>query len=164
MKLVHYSETPFELDRTKSYKDANDIHNNPLKPRGLWLSDDSQELNWPSWCRSEDWRTYALRFGTEFKLKSSANVLILKDPTDVRDFIDVYTNEGSHSWSPPNWKLVSEVWDGIFITPYTRSFIMGWYLSWDVSSGCVWNLDILEEVQRFEQVMLSDSQIIKGEN
>lgn len=148
--LTHYTRQPFTLDRSRTYS-QEEFGNG--KPRGLWLSDDSDH-GWAEWCRSEDWNTASLAHATHFTLAPGANVLVLSTLQDILDFTEQYKGHpsftgraqslGSH-WI--DWGRVASAHDGILITPYSwhaRSHLdTMWYYGWDCASACVWTLEVL---------------------
>src|SRR6187431_3106640 len=68
LALSHYTKDPFEYDDTRTYYQPKDRTYGFAKPRGLWLSVDG-ELDWPTWCREEDWNTAYLEHKTAFRIK-----------------------------------------------------------------------------------------------
>lgn len=58
-------------------------------------------------------------------------------------------NELSSCLSKPQWEEISSQCDGIMIAPYQWDMrlhtLFFWYYGWDCSSGCIWNLDCIEE-------------------
>ena len=50
------------------------------------------------------------------------------------------------------WKDVMNKWQGIFIYPYHWQIRhhehFRWYNTWDCSSGCIWDLDVIEGIEQ----------------
>ncbi|QGJ95232.1 hypothetical protein QDA11_gp12 [Microbacterium phage Jayden] len=156
MILTHWSPEPFVLDRERTY-DQTEFGNG--KPRGLWLSDES-DLGWKEWCESEEWGLGTLAHSTEFEPVEDHGLLIIPSAADLRQFTNIYrghpvfrgaggTSLGSH-WI--DWERVAAKYTGIVITPYQWSARLDldsmWYYGWDVASACIWNLDAIRQVVR----------------
>lgn len=56
------------------------------------------------------------------------------------------------------WTAVADRWDGIIIAPYqwTRRYDLAWYYGWDCASGCIWNLDAIDEFTPFSSTRQCD--------
>lgn len=148
MDLAHYTAEPFMLDRTRGYLQP-EFGNG--KPVGLWLSDDADH-GWKAWCQEEEWGLDRLVHRTSFRVAEGANVLHLATLSDLQAFSDEYrrTDIVALSRHYVMWERVVEEYDGVLITPYQwqarLDFDSMWYFSWDVASGCFWNLDAVEVV------------------
>lgn len=149
MNLSHYTDKPFTLDLDRTY-DQGEFGNG--KPRGLWVSVDG-ELDWPEWCRAENWGLHTLAHRTPIALAPGANILTLTGIDEIKAFTAEYKGhpqfahlEISSHWI--NWPRVADRYDGIIITPYCWQARLDldtmWYYGWDCASGCIWNLDALE--------------------
>lgn len=142
--LSHYTETPFTFDPTREY---DQTIMKPFKPSGLWLSDD---LNggWAEWCKNERWGFERLEYRTDFRLRPDANIIHLKGVDDIREFNKTYGNNLGYGLTNIDWETVVADFDGILLSPYSRYYDLNylWHSMWDCSSGCFWNLDILEQV------------------
>jgi hypothetical protein len=153
MDLRHYASHPVTLEM-RTHEQTVD-----LKPSGLWLSVDTE---WLDWCRSEDFRTDLNWYEHAVTLSPEANILALSSATDL----DAFTAEYGEQVSPRfpsryiDWSRVADVYDGIVIAPYQWSRRLErhtfWYYGWDIASGCIWNPTVVSlgeatEVS-FEQV------------
>lgn len=149
MILRHYSAKMFPLiDMTRELKISD-------KPRGLWLSDDSDEEScWPAWCRAETFQLENLRFQYRARLHAKAAVLILASAFEIDAFTTEYGRrpawQRDRGYYRPeiDWPEVGQKYQGIIITPYqwTRRLEGGspWYYGWDCASGCIWDISALE--------------------
>jgi hypothetical protein len=132
------------------------------KPRGFWVSVRGED-DWPNWCVSESFRTETLANRYEVKLREDANVLTLVGIQAVLEFNAEYSEAVAPGVKAEyiNWGRVSGNYDGIIIAPYLwplrNSMQCFWYYSWDVASGCIWNLDAIESVAPAFDVPLSVS-------
>lgn len=147
--LSHYSETPFALNRARQYQ--VDPHGGCFKPDGLWLSDDSDENNWKSWCQGNCSCLHELAFETRVHVNLSDNVLHLdgSNPRAVLEFQIKYRPR--HKPHGVDWNAVVHDYKGIFISPYCYavrdllfwSFETYWFQAWDVPSACIWDLSCI---------------------
>ena len=138
---THMTKSPIiKINRSKKSR----IHKNPqlydFKPIGFWYSFGTEWIEWvksemPEWMGNNLYEVkiqnknilkinssyHLVEFDNEFKVKNPINDIYC-------DFID--------------WKRVYEKYDGIEITPYNWDFRLKymWYYSWDVASGCIWNV------------------------
>jgi len=149
MELYHFSEKEFTLDKNKKYILCEPI---PMKPAGLWLSDES-DYGWKAWCDNNDFgslnHAYKCVINTD-------NILHITTVPQLMDFTKKYPPKpilGFESMAAIlrdqiDWKRVMGEYDGIVITPYqweVRSVL--WYYPWDCASGCVWGLKAIESIQ-----------------
>jgi hypothetical protein len=150
-RLRHYSGDAVVLDRSRAY--PQEEPRMYTKPVGFWVSV-LGEQDWPSWCREE--YTWA-RLDVEHvvTLRPSAEILLL----DSIELLDAFTKTygivthrkysgGAYSEVSIDWPRVSSEYDGIVVAPYQWERRMGldWYYTWDVASGCIWNLEAIEGV------------------
>ncbi|WQY99783.1 hypothetical protein [Microbacterium phage MO526] len=147
MILSHYSPAPWTFDPERTYDQA-EFGNG--KPRGLWLSDDSDH-GWKAWCESEEWNLGGLENVTTFTLAPGADVLHLASLAEIRAFTAEYAGHPAYLEKAPDlarryidWPRVAAEHDGILITPYQWGARLDrdtfWYYGWDCASGCFWNL------------------------
>ena len=143
--LTHHSLKELILD------DRDYVQELGHKPRGLWLSDDS-DYGWKEWCESESWNTDSLLHSSDYQFTDDANILWLSSESELKAFTREHGSSIRDLGSMYNidWLTVTSQYDGILITPYQWSCRMGgdtfWYYTWDVASACVWNTNILKEV------------------
>ena len=152
MRLVHYSNQP--LGKLRRYSRPTGIEKLGdwwLKPRGLWVSDDDQELNWRTWCLEEDFHTENLSHPHDIELRPDANVLILRTVDEVMAFHEKWgrSSKDLDHLAPTfflsrlllPWPAITAEYDGLIITPYQWKLRLdlGWYYGWDVAGGCIWH-------------------------
>lgn len=116
------------------------------KPKGFWYSIGDCWENWV--IKNElDWIS-EFRYSIEL---GSSNILRLKTKDELLEFSKRFGKTSSYnqyyrfeSVDTIDWKQVAQNWDGIEINPYVNSArldpLTSWYYTWDVASGCVWNL------------------------
>lgn len=145
--LLHYQSDVVTLDRTRTYEQPSS--ESPYdKPKGLWVSVEGED-DWRHWCETEDFRTEALAVPHEVKLTEDADLLLLKDADDLLEF--------QHNYGTPyrfssrgdlmiEWKRVAREFAGIIIAPYQwkHRLNLSWYYTWDCSSGCIWDLSVVD--------------------
>ena len=144
-----------ELDLTKVYSQET-FH---FKPKGLWYALDQE---WIDWCNDnmEGWvRPNIIKLEID-----EANLLILKTKKEVETFARRFNTpiEGS-LFASIDWLEVSKTYSGIEIQNYRiikyndlLDFMSdAWFLGWDVSSGCIWDLSIIKSFVSFplEQII-----------
>jgi hypothetical protein len=142
--LTVMSKTPLKLKLKKYIQSFN------MKPAGLWYSIGSA---WKDWC--EENASYFLG-KYEYELThANANILYIKTQEELEKFTEAYApnfitggdgvhvKKGIYSQFYVDWPAVSTKYDGIEINPYQPSCAHKymWYYGWDVSSGCIWNLN-----------------------
>ena len=138
------SKKKLVLDKTLFYKQK--IGECYKKPNGLWYGFGD---SWLDWCKGEmpEW------VGEYFYFVDTgeSNILVLRDICDVVSFYKKYSVDKLEyvdiGWmefgNPIDWRRISEEYDGIEIPNYLWNCRMNhsWYYTWDVASGCIWNLD-----------------------
>jgi hypothetical protein len=149
MDLTHYTYDPFTFDRDYEYEQGRFRWD---KPSGFWVSVDGED-DWPSWCRSEGFRTDSLEYAHTVTLKSDAHILHLYRFSDLLQFTAEYVSDiGVKDYTGAiDWGRVAQKYDGIIIAPYCWEARLdertGWYYGWDCASGCIWNLDAIASVE-----------------
>ena len=132
----HLSFKNFKLNKTEKYNQSNALD----KPKGLWYQING---SWNEWCSIEMPQWLEKKIDWELSIDKS-NVLIIDTLEKFNLFETKYC--AKHPFLPSNnyinWKKVSKDYDGIEITNYIYSKRMSsmWYYTWDVASGCIWNL------------------------
>jgi hypothetical protein len=158
-KIYHYTDEPFEkLDTKYVYQERPWA----AKPLGLWVSieDFEHDITWKTWCEDEKFCMEDLKTCYELKLKEEAKIIYLKSPKEIIEF--GIENAGNDPWDfgrqfgrkeayvyLVNWEQVQKQYDGIIIAPYQWKCRLdnqcSWYYGWDCASGCIWNLNCIEE-------------------
>lgn len=163
MKLKHYSVSPnFNFQKEWDYS----VFSIPRgdKPNGFWVSVEGED-DWRNWCETEEWRTESLDNEYDVVLSDSANILYLNSDQDIleftREYLDTKTDPlsiaerraGIRVWDSTRyilWNDLRKKYDGIIIAPYQWSCRLSketeWYYTWDVASGCIWNLSAISSV------------------
>lgn len=147
MRFEHYSSAAVEFDPDWDYSDRAKRYD---KPTGFWVSVAGED-DWPSWCRSEEFRDIDNSVRHDVILSPSANLLVLDSPAAMREFDTEYGFLDSIGYSgyAIDWPRLYGEYDGIVIAPYQWSERYGelrWYSGWDCASGCVWNLGAITSV------------------
>lgn len=127
---IHTSKNLINLN-VKEYQ--QDVHD---KPNGFWYS---FGYEWINLTKSE---LYWLegKYVYEVDVKN-ANLLQISTPEQLLHFNKQYL--GYDGWVKRiDWHIVSRNYDGIEINPHQWEVRdeLSWYKSWDVASGCVWDL------------------------
>ena len=165
LDLRNYSSKPVQTIRHAMKQPDHDY-----KPRGLWLS---QGTEWLDWCINERFRLEKALYETRFQLTHPptliehkfplrGNVLWLRNSTDIDMFHTEFAqlpyrsddDTGYTGWDDDlptghvGWIEVAKRFAGLVIAPYQWSRRLDgeasrWYYGWDVASGCVWRADHL---------------------
>lgn len=113
------------------------------KPEGLWWAIDD---SWKQWC-NDSAKPYWIG-KNDFSLSlDESNILIIENPEQLTEFTKKYATS---SYSSLDWREVSFDYDGIEIlyfynlTPAERLRNL-WVCSWDMPSGCLWNLSAINK-------------------
>ncbi|MFE2998709.1 hypothetical protein ACFXG4_27365 [Nocardia sp. NPDC059246] len=152
-RLMHYQEEPLTLDRSRVYTQRD--RGIFTKPVGFWVSVEG-DTDWPTWCRSQEFRVDTLAVAHEVRLRESANIRIVTSVAEIDRFHDEFAapsdfnirmGYGKSYWGI-DWPTVVQRYDGVIITPHLweRHHSLDWYYGWDCASGCIWNLDAIESV------------------
>ena len=164
--LFHWSaeEVPWPLYRT-IYPLHQDAQHDFSKPIGFWVSPDTED-GWESWCRGHDSHLERLAVKSRVVVSPTAKIMRIKNFDELNAFVDCYYGAdisesfcrhglpGAMKNTMIDWHRVYKDWDGILIIPYLFRFsLLGvtryyWYYTWDCASGCIWNLDAIEAIER----------------
>ncbi len=166
-KLYHYSEKQIKKLKPDFYDTNGKNWLTFHKPQGLWFSveDYEDDQNWKTWCESEEFRLENLKCKYKVKVKNTAKIIHLLTPKQIIDFGIKYIGNDQSDFNKhclksgltPHlytylilWKEVMKDYDGIIIAPYQWSCRLlpetTWYYGWDCSSGCIWNMNAIEEI------------------
>lgn len=127
----------------KKYEQQSYSH----KPKGLWYSYYDE---WYNWIIGEEMKDYLYKYIHKIKLRKHAitninktnknKLLSIRTLKDFNIFDKRYRGEGFKI----NWKQVAKDYGGIEICPYRQEKeFNSWYFSWDVASGCIWNINAI---------------------
>lgn len=146
LALKHYADVPqIELDRSFPY--AGRMRRD--KPSGFWVSVEGED-DWKQWCVGEEFNVDRLDNEHDVKLKSSAEIFLIDSLPALHDFSASFCDHPTRWVDAIQWETLAEYYDGVIIAPYQWSARLdprlSWYYSWDVASGCIWNLDVIESV------------------
>lgn len=130
------------IDPNKTYKQRTHF-----KPSGLWYQIGA---SWEAWCANEmpEWlNDYKVKHALKI---DTSNILIIKNDSELIEFTNRFgvTRPGFRSRNDYIlWEEVAKRYDGIEIPNYLYNMRLnnetGWYYTWDVACGCVWNLDVV---------------------
>lgn len=147
IRMTHWSAKPLgdfipQPDQTKP-----SVGNG--KPRGLWLSDDSDH-GWKTWCEGEEWGLGGLIHRAEFDVDPT-RVHLIRSDQELLAFNARFGVSGEHRWYHGiDWSAAASEKSGIVITPYLWKMRLddrvGWYYGWDCASGCIWGADAIVRV------------------
>jgi hypothetical protein len=160
MKLIHYASEKFSLE-PREYDQSKLTWQ--IKPNGLWFS--VQGLyDWKWWCEEENYELEKLVVSYELKLKEHVNILYIQTEDEIFNFAKQYPYLRER-WNEPigrdlcqgyelDWNKVKSRYQGMIISPYQWNCRLSpksnWYYAWDCASGCIWDLDCIEEFKLME--------------
>ena len=165
MKLKHYARTPkFYLIRDWDYLTFDPRCD---KPSGFWVSVGGKD-DWKSWCLNENYGSEWLENEFDVVLSESANILHLSSVEELLKFTQDYRDSSMNTELSKamnrdyniaiRWSDLYSQYDGIIIAPYQWACRLRvdtrWYYSWDVASGCIWNLDAIDSVTKSNMSVL----------
>jgi hypothetical protein len=161
MQIFHYTNEPFELEIKKYEEDGLNFFRG--KPRGLWVSVEDESFgesnyNWKEWCEVEKYEVQNLKCKYEIKFKPNANLLILSNYQELKEFTIKYHllyDQSFFQQNLINWHEVIKDYDGILIYPYIWEGRMSvktqWYYGWDFSSLCIWDLNCIDSFELVQE-------------
>lgn len=167
MRLIHYSTRHLEAVESRSQSKGRAARRCD-KPNGLWVSVEGKD-DWPSWCRSEEWRTEALVCATHVVLRRDARILHIDTAEALalfhrkyRRVPPIYRDVPTHLRSyGVDWMRIARAYQGIIIAPYQWAMRLDsdaeWYYSWDCASGCLWDASAVSELRA-----LPEQSAVKG--
>lgn len=134
-----------EITKLRSTKNQE----SSFKPIGFWYGIGG---DWFEWCLSEmpNWIGGILY---EVVIPNSKNIFRIENSTQLKEFTLKYYDKNERILGKDilrtydiDWKKVASDYDGIEISPYIYQMRMeiGWYYSWDVASGCIWNTNAVK--------------------
>lgn len=157
MQLVHYSRAPVGPLRSVPEQEPATLY---TKPRGLWVSVEGNGDGWRDWCLGERFALESLTHVHDVTLRPDANVLHLSGAADLDGFTRGYGRDAGYGVGI-DWRAVASRFRGIIIAPYVWSRRLhedtNWYYSWDVASGCIWDVDAIAAVTLREVVPVPEA-------
>lgn len=121
------------------------------KPEGLWYAFGRGWLDWDK-CESDKSRgTDETNINPLFEIDVNTDKFIkLSSTQDIETFHARHSVNGDETTI--NWLEVSKLYDGIEINPYNRELCdLYWYKTYDISSGCIWNLKAIKTITRLNK-------------
>lgn len=142
---IHLSKYPiYKLEKRQYIQKPYD------KPDGFWYGFGDKWIDWTETTGHEYMGEYVYEVDIkeQLKLSNGSKILQITDYSEITEFTKEY---GSNKQITPgiiffiDWPRIGLEYDGIEINPYIWQARLNhktiWYYSWDVASGCIWNLD-----------------------
>lgn len=134
---IHLSKDPiYKLEKRRYIQRPDD------KPDGFWYGFGNEWIEWTEMAGPERKGKYVYELDM-----NGSNILQIKEYSEIEEFTKDY---GSSEQIIPgkifsiDWPRTEFKYDGIEINPYIYQARLDdeflWYYSWDVASGCIWNL------------------------
>lgn len=135
---IHMSKNPIHKLKKRRYTQISGD-----KPEGLWYGFGDEWIDWTEMAGPERKGNYLYKVDI-----NGSKILQIKDYSEIIEFTKEYMSD--KQLMPGiifsiDWPRIELKYDGIEINPYiyqarlVDKFI--WYYSWDVASGCIWNLE-----------------------
>lgn len=134
-----------------------------FKPNGLWYTNNK---DWINWCKKEQFCN-SYKYFYEVKIEHTdlnnpdiKKILYLKTIEDLVKFTEIYGQETIqyHQYNVfINWSDVSKLFGGIEINMKRIDHddkyydYLWWQSLFDVSSGCIWNMNALISIKSREE-------------
>lgn len=158
-KRYHLSINPnltfHEILNTRDLYDYEVDSVRDFKPTGIWYGFGGA---WLDWCISNDFGKDHFEGNYLYCMEiEEKEILVLCDKEEICNFSRKYT-ETIHSYGieKVNWRLVQEKYKGIELPDYERIYSpdwgvdLLWHYGWDVSSGCIWDLDSIISIEKVD--------------
>jgi len=115
-----------------------------FKPKGLWFSFGTQWIDFISTegmtDRIEDYL---------YIIKTNDSKILTIGMENEPLFLETYGVENDYGKIDVDWKKVASDWSGVEILINPRELNERWLWStWDIASGCIWNIDGIESVRK----------------
>ena len=119
------------------------------KPRGLWYSCGRSWIRWTEAAEAcTDWN-YVYRLHLWYLALPTLLQISSRAQFEAFDQTFTRTLHGGPSIHYPDWLHVAEHYTGVEICPYRKEYPPPiWYYTWDVASGCIWDTNIVQEVEQ----------------
>ncbi len=146
LKITSDMRIHLSKDRIYKLEKREYIQKPEDKPVGFWYGFGNDWIDWTG--------TIGLGYKGEYVYEvdiNGSNILQIKGYSEIIEFTKEY---GSSKQIAPgviffiDWTRIELKYDGIEINPYIWHARLNhktlWYYSWDIASGCIWNLDKVE--------------------
>jgi hypothetical protein len=154
-RLYHFSSDPIVAVGDVAQRNVNPYNDHGWYPRGLWFAPGT------SWREaSVDFRDasyFAKRY--EVRIGADARIADLATAEMAAEFTDRF---GGKPYNGDvlrvRWEDVAKHFDGIRLGFHPRSYLhrvegIGWTEAWDIESGCIWNFENVDIVNRAGAVL-----------
>lgn len=120
------------------------------KPDGFWYDIDKSWLKWCKKGRKPFVKDYLFKIDID-----TSNIFIVTGKSEL-EYLDKYYGYKNHCMQVIDWELMSVKYTGIEIRNYQKlkdeiirmSEKYNWLWHWDLSSGCIWDLSIINNVKK----------------
>ena len=140
-------------DKTHISKDDNlkfknvPINEQPIsyKPKGLWFSFGTEWIDFVEreYTRNND------SLQNVYDIKTNDSTILTLGKENEEQFLNKYGIRNKYDNMDVDWSKVATDWDGVEIIINPRELNERWLWStWDVASGCIWNIDGVKSVRK----------------
>jgi hypothetical protein len=151
LTLVHYSA--IQLETVKSFHQP-ELLSRYGKPKGLWVSVESDQKNWHGWrewCETEQSALDRFEHAVIIHLKDNAKIKLISDGDEINTFHEQFSCPNPEYVGDRcrgiDWKSVAKSYSGVIISPYIwepRPCVKpSWYYAWHCASGCIWDATVI---------------------
>jgi hypothetical protein len=141
------------IDLSKKYGDVDITYQH--KPWGLWYQINN---SWAEWCGS-NWESKLRKNNIRITIDLT-NILVLNTIKKVKDFNEKYIivllKTPNFDFKVIDWNKVRKDYKGIELRNYHKindskfmffSIEFLWLMTWDVDSGCIWDLSAIKNTK-----------------
>lgn len=153
--LVHYSAIPLEEIKPFGQREALSPY---AKPKGLWVSVESDRVRWNGWrewCEREQAALDKFEHAARIHLQDYAKIKLVSDGSGIDAFTEQFGRPVPERGSRAiDWNSVAKSYWGIIVSPYLwepRPRKPSWYYAWHCASGCIWDANAI----RFAEALSS---------
>ena len=134
-----------EIELTRTYCQGQE-----LKPKGLWYAINNE---WIEWCKNnaDCW----IKSGIIELEVDLSKMMIVETTEQLNGLFTKFNYELCEGIRYIDWHKMAQNYSGLEIRNYhglkwANTIIdSGWFSSWDVSSGCIWDLSIIKSFSHY---------------
>ena len=148
--LVHYSAIPLQEIRSLEQRELLSPYG---KPKGLWVSVESDQDHWNGWrewCEREQSALDKFEHAARIRLRDNTKIELISGGKEIDAFHEQFSRPiPEHPADGPrciDWKSVAKSHAGVIISPYLwepRPAKPSWYYAWHCASGCIWDANAI---------------------
>jgi len=121
------------------------------KPIGFWYS---VGRAWQDWAKNNFWELGDYIYRIDLDMSKILLISNLEEMTKFNDEFGIKDKGNTNGWNIGNnkihWEEVAKQYSGIEINPFEGEgkYTFGWYGTWDIASGCIWDASAVKDLTR----------------